>query len=199
MIGSFTFENLPCRVVFGSGTLSAAKAEIERLGGKRALVLTTPHQEAEGMRLGSSLGSLYAGIFSGATMHTPVEATDRAIAVMKKCGADCVIALGGGSTTGLGKALALRTGVNQLCIPTTYAGSEMTPILGETKDGLKTTVRDPAVLPETVIYDVDLTLTLPVGLAVSSGINAIAHAVEALYARDTNPVTSLKAQQRLSD
>ncbi|MGY4236691.1 maleylacetate reductase [Bradyrhizobium sp. USDA 4449] len=195
MIGSFTFENLPCRVVFGSGTLGAAKAELERLGGKRALVLTTPQQEAAGKALGAALGPLYAGLFPGATMHTPVEITERAIAAMKDCGADCVVALGGGSTTGLGKALALRTGVNQLCIPTTYAGSEMTPILGQTENGLKTTVRDNAVLPETVIYDVDLTMTLPVGLTATSGINAIAHAVEALYARDTNPVTSLMAEE----
>jgi alcohol dehydrogenase class IV len=195
MIGSFTFENLPCRVVFGSGTLSAAKAEIERLGGKRALVLTTPQQEAQGAKLGSALGPFYAGLFAGATMHTPVEVTEQALAAMKACDADCVVSLGGGSTTGLGKALALRTGVNQLCIPTTYAGSEMTPILGETKDGLKTTVRDNAVLPETVIYDVDLTLSLPVGLAATSGINAIAHAVEALYARDRNPVISLMAEE----
>jgi alcohol dehydrogenase class IV len=195
MIGSFTFENLPCRVVFGSGTLSAAADEIRRLGGSRALVLTTPQQEAEGRKLGSSLGALFAGIFSGATMHTPVEVTERALAAMKECDADCVVSLGGGSTTGLGKALALRTGVNQLCIPTTYAGSEMTPILGETKDGLKTTVRNTAVLPETVIYDVDLTLSLPAGLAATSGINAIAHAVEALYARDRNPVISLMAEE----
>jgi maleylacetate reductase len=195
MIGSFTFENLPCRVVFGSGTLSAAKAEIERLGGKRALLLTTPQQEAQGAKLGSALGPFYAGIFAGATMHTPVEVTDQALAAMKACDADCVVSLGGGSTTGLGKALALRSGVNQLCIPTTYAGSEMTPILGETKDGLKTTVRSNDVLPETVIYDVDLTLSLPVGLAATSGINAIAHAVEALYARDRNPVISLMAEE----
>ena len=195
MIGSFTFDNLPCRVVFGSGTISAAKAEIERLGGKRALVLTTPQQEAEGAKLGAALGSLYAGIFSGATMHTPIEVTEQALAAMKACGADCVVSLGGGSTTGLGKALALRTGVNQLCIPTTYAGSEMTPILGETIDDLKTTVRDNAVLPETVIYDVDLTLSLPASLAAASGINAIAHAVEALYARDRNPVISLMAEE----
>ena len=195
MIGSFTFENLPCRVVFGSGTLSAAKAEIERLGGRRALVLTTPQQETQGAKLGSALGPLYAGIFTGATMHTPVEVTEQALAAMKACDADCVVSLGGGSTTGLGKALALRTGVNQLCIPTTYAGSEMTPILGETKDGLKTTVRSNDVLPETVIYDVDLTLSLPVGLAATSGINAIAHAVEALYARDRNPVISLMAEE----
>jgi alcohol dehydrogenase class IV len=195
MIGSFTFENLPCRVVFGSGTLSAAKAEIERLGGKRALVLTTPQQEAQGAKLGSALGPFYAGLFAGATMHTPVEVTEQALAAMKACDADCVVSLGGGSTTGLGKALALRTGVNQICIPTTYAGSEMTPILGETKDGLKTTVRSNDVLPETVIYDVDLTLSLPAGLAATSGINAIAHAVEALYARDRNPVISLMAEE----
>jgi len=195
MIGSFTFETLPCRVVFGSGTLATAGAEIERLGGKRVLVLTTPQQEAEGARLGAALGPLYAGLFAGATMHTPVEVTERALAAMRACGADCVVSLGGGSTTGLGKALALRTGVNQLCIPTTYAGSEMTPILGQTENGLKTTVRDSAVLPETVIYDVDLTLSLPAGLTVTSGINAIAHAAEALYARDSNPVTSLMAEE----
>ncbi|WP_027555427.1 maleylacetate reductase [Bradyrhizobium sp. Cp5.3] len=195
MIGSFTFDNLPCRVVFGSGTLAAAKAEVERLGGKRALVLTTPQQETQGKSLGTALGPLYAGLFPGATMHTPVEVTVQALAAMKACDADCVVSLGGGSTTGLGKALALRTGVNQLCIPTTYAGSEMTPIVGQTENGLKTTVRDAAVLPETVIYDVDLTLTLPASLAATSGINAIAHAVEALYARDTNPVTSLMAEE----
>ncbi|MCK1546586.1 maleylacetate reductase [Bradyrhizobium sp. 147] len=195
MIGSFTFESLPCRVVFGSGTLASVKAEVERLGGKRALVLTTPQQEAQGKSLGAALGPVYAGLFSGATMHTPVEVTERALAAMKACEADCVVSLGGGSTTGLGKALALRTGVNQLCIPTTYAGSEMTPIVGQTENGLKTTVRDAAVLPETVIYDVELTLTLPASLAVTSGINAIAHAVEALYARDANPVTSLMAEE----
>jgi maleylacetate reductase len=195
MIGSFTFENLPCRVVFGSGTLSAAADELQSLGAKRALVLTTPQQEAQGRKLGLSLGPLFAGIFPGATMHTPVEVTERALAAMKECGADCVVSLGGGSTTGLGKALALRTGINQLCIPTTYAGSEMTPILGETKDSLKTTVRSNDVLPETVIYDVDLTMSLPPGLAVTSGINAIAHAVEALYAHDRNPVISLMAEE----
>jgi maleylacetate reductase len=194
VIGNFTFEALPCRVVFGSGTSSAAAAEIERFGGSRALVLTTPPQEHKGRKLGATLGSLFAGIFPGAVMHTPVEATERALVALKECDADCVVALGGGSTTGLGKALALRTGVNQLCIPTTYAGSEMTPVLGETTDGLKTTVRNLAVLPETVIYDVDLTLSLPPHLAATSGVNAIAHAAEALYARDGNPVITLMAE-----
>jgi alcohol dehydrogenase class IV len=194
-IGSFTFENLPCRVVFGTGTSGTAKAEVERLGGKRALVLTTPHQAAQGMKLAGDLGPLLAGIFDGATPHTPVEVTELALTMMKDCDADCVVSVGGGSTIGLGKALALRTGVNQLCIPTTYAGSEMTPILGETRDGQKTTSRDNAVLPETVIYDMELTLSLPASLSVTSGINAIAHAVEALYARDKNPITGLMAEE----
>lgn len=195
MAGPFTFENLRCRVVFGSGTLAGTADELQRLGAKRALVLTTAQQEAQGRKLGSTLGPLFAGIFSDATMHTPVEVTERALAILRQCNADCVVSLGGGSTTGLGKALSLRTGVKQLCIATTYAGSEMTPILGETKDGLKTTVRTNDVLPETVIYDVDLTLSLPASLTATSGINAIAHAVEALYARDTNPVISLMAEE----
>ena len=195
MTDPFVFDRIPVRVVFGSGTLGAIPDELQRLGAKRALVLTTPQQEAEGRKLGASLGALFAGVFSGATMHTPLEVTDRAMAAMKEAQADCVVSLGGGSTTGLGKALALRTGVNQLCIPTTYAGSEMTPILGETRDGLKTTVRTMDVLPETVVYDVDLTLTLPPGLTATSGMNAIAHAVEALYSQDRNPIISLMAEE----
>jgi alcohol dehydrogenase class IV len=134
-----------------------------------------------------------AGVFPGAVMHTPVEVSQRATALANETGADCTVALGGGSTIGLGKAIALRTDLPQICIPTTYAGSEMTPILGETADGQKTTQRSDKVLPEAVIYDVDLTLTLPPALSATSGINAIAHAVEALYAQDRNPVISLMA------
>ena len=118
-------------------------------------------------------------------MHTPVEVTERAMASDgANMAADGLVAVGGGSTTGLGKAIALRTDLPQIVVPTTYAGSEMTPILGETEDGLKTTQRTPKVLPEVVIYDVDLTLTLPARISATSGINAIAHAVEALYAQD---------------
>lgn len=194
MIDTFTYEALPIRVRFGRGTLAEAGAEVARLGAKRALVLTTPQQRAEGEKLAAQLGDLSAGLFAGATMHTPVEVTEKALQTLRATGADCVVALGGGSTTGLGKALALRTGVKQLVIPTTYAGSEMTPILGETQDGRKTTQRSLDVLPETVIYDVDLTVSLPPALSATSGVNAIAHAVEALYAKDRNPVISLMAE-----
>jgi alcohol dehydrogenase class IV len=108
---------------------------------------------------------------------------------------DCVVAIGGGSTTGLGKAIALRTDLPQIVLPTSYAGSEMTPVVGQTSGGIKTTQSSPKILPEAVIYDVDLTMTMPPGLSATSGINAIAHAVEALYARDRNPVISLMAQE----
>jgi len=124
-----------------------------------------------------------------------MEVARKARALAASLGADACVAVGGGSTIGLGKAIALEFGTPIIAVPTTYAGSEMTPILGETRDGLKTTVRDPAVLPETVIYDVDLTLSLPPRLAATSGINAIAHAAEALYARDGNPVIALMAEE----
>lgn len=195
MIEPFTFGGLPTRVIFGVGTISHAAEEIERLGAKRAVVLTTPQQKRDGEELGVRLGLGFAGAFNEATMHTPEDVTERALSVVHELRADCVVSFGGGSTTGLGKAIALRTGLNQLCIPTTYAGSEMTAILGETRHGIKTTVKDRAVLPETVIYDVNLTTTLPAGLTATSGINAMAHAVEALYARDRNPVISLMAAE----
>jgi hypothetical protein len=120
-------------------------------------------------------------------MHTPVGVTDDAMARVKDWRIDGLVALGGGSTIGLGKAIAMRTDLPQLVIPTTYAGSEATPILGETEHGRKTTRRDARILPEVIVYDVDLTYTLPVDLSVTSGINAIAHAIEALYARDRKP------------
>jgi maleylacetate reductase len=124
--------------------------------------------------------------------------SERAVAHARALGADGVVAIGGGSTTGLGKAIALRTDLPQIVVPTSYAGSEMTSILGETRDGLKTTQTTPKVLPETVIYDVELTLGLPVGLTVTSAINCMAHAVEALWAPDGNPVTSVMAGEAVS-
>ena len=195
---AFTYTCLPSRVVFGAGALIRLREEIERLGCRRALVLSTPPREVATRATASRLlGELAADVFAGAVMHTPVEVTARAVAAARAVDADCTVAIGGGSTVGLGKAIALRSGLKQVVVPTTYAGSEMTPILGQTENGAKTTLRSPAVLPETVIYDVDLTLGLPVPLSVTSGLNAVAHAVEALYAEDRNPITSLMAQEAI--
>ncbi|HUH87965.1 MAG TPA: maleylacetate reductase [Pusillimonas sp.] len=191
----FIYEALPTRVVFGNGKLAALPDEIKRLGAGRALVLSTPAQAEWAQQVADVLGDQCAGIFSEAAMHTPVDVTLRAMQQVQALKADCVIGLGGGSTIGLGKAIALRTGLPQIAVPTTYAGSEMTPILGQTENGVKTTLRDAVVLPKAVIYDVSLTLSLPAALSATSGLNAMAHAVEALYAQDRNPIVSLMAEE----
>jgi len=191
----FVYDGLPCRVIFGSGTLKQVADEIGRLGVKRALVLSTPEQERAARDLAASLGTLAVGVFAQATMHTPTDVTEAALREMHASGADCTVALGGGSTIGLGKAIALRTDVPQIAVPTTYAGSEMTPIIGETTGGKKTTQRTLKVLPEVVVYDVDLTLSLPANLSVTSGMNSVAHAVEALYAENRNPIISMMAEE----
>lgn len=199
MIEPFVYQPLPVRVIFGAGTVAQVAAELERIGARRALVLSTPGRaEAQAQTIAASLGDHAAGVFAGAVMHTPVVVTERALAVVEERAADALVAIGGGSTTGLAKAIALRTDLPQIVLPTTYAGSEMTPILGETGDGRKTTRQDPRILPEIVIYDVELSLDLPVAVAAVSGINAIAHAVEALYARERNPVTSLMAEDGIA-
>ena len=160
-------------------------------------MLATPRQTDLVAGIREMIGERFAGIFTGAVMHTPVEVTERAMETVHDVRADCLVAIGGGSTTGLGKAIALRTDLPQIVLPTSYAGSEMTPVVGQTSGGIKTTQSSPKILPEIVIYDVDLTMTMPPKLSATSGINAIAHAVEALYARDRNPVISLMAQESI--
>src|SRR5215475_11889632 len=192
---SFAYTQLPGRVVFGAGSVAQLVPEIERLGAKRALVLSTPEQRASAQDIAQRLGDRCAGIFDRAVMHVPIETAREARAEAQRLQADCGVAIGGGSTTGLGKAIALESSLPILAIPTTYAGSEMTPIYGVTEGGQKKTGRDARVLPRTVIYDPALTVGLPVGLSATSGMNAIAHAVEGLYAQDSNPVMSLMAEE----
>ena len=191
---AFEYNALPTRVVFGCGTISQVKEEVQALGASRAMVITTAQQQESGTQMLELLGEVGAGLYSGAAMHTPVSTTEDAMRHLSEIGADCLVAVGGGSTIGLAKAIALRTNLPQVAVPTTYAGSEATPILGETKDGIKTTQRGPKILPETIVYDVDLTLSLPANLTVTSGLNAIAHAVEGLYSREANPMISLLAE-----
>lgn len=189
----FVYQSAPGRIVFGSGSIREVAEEIRRLGCSSALLLSTPFQKPDIDALAETLGDLAAGTFPDAAMHTPVETTERAMEVYAATGADCVLAYGGGSTIGLGKAIAWRNDAPQLVVATTYAGSEVTDILGQTEGGEKTTVRDLKIRPETVIYDADLTVGLPVPMSVASGLNAMAHAVEAVYAPDANPITSLMA------
>jgi alcohol dehydrogenase class IV len=192
---AFTYQAAPTRVVFGAGALRSLAEEIDRLGARRALVLSTPEQAASADHVARLLGDRAAGIFARAAMHVPIETARAARDEAARLGADCAVAIGGGSTTGLGKAIALESAMPILAVPTTYAGSEMTGIWGITEAGLKKTGRDDRVRPRTVIYDPELTLTLPYALTVTSALNAIAHAAEGLYAHDGNPVVALMAEE----
>ncbi|KAM0753953.1 iron-containing alcohol dehydrogenase [Meredithblackwellia eburnea MCA 4105] len=202
---AFTYNALPARVIFGFGTISQVAAEVKALGCSKALVLTTPHQIETGEQVKASLGDLAVGHYTNATMHTPMSVTLDALAEAKKLDVDVVVAVGGGSTIGLGKALALHSDgkIKQIAIPTTYAGSEATPIIGQSETDaqgqtLKTTQKTIKVLPQTIIYDIDYTMTLPPQMTVTSALNSIAHAVEALYAQEANPVHSSLAEQGIT-
>jgi maleylacetate reductase len=191
----FVYQALPARVIFGAGSLAHLPAEVDALGLKRVLVLCTPYQRDDAAKIAEMLGARSVGIYDQATMHVPIELAERARAHVKEHRVDGMVTVGGGSTTGLAKAIALTTGLPTVAVPTTYAGSEMTPIWGLTVGDEKTTGRDLKILPRTVIYDPTLTVTMPPMLSATSGMNAIAHCVEALYAENANPIMSLMAEE----
>jgi maleylacetate reductase len=207
----FVYSTRATRVVFGAGSLDRLSEELDELGIRRALVLCTPEQRALAERVSGIGGARCHAIFDRAVMHVPVETAEAGVKAARECGADGLVAAGGGSTLGLAKAIALETSLPIVAIPTTYAGSEVTSIYGLTygmtqglthgmTSGLKAgnekkTGKSHRVLPRTVIYDANLTLTLPVELSATSGLNAIAHAAEGLYAQDSNPVMSMFAEE----
>ena len=184
------------RVTFGAGSIAKLPDEVRRVGGSKALVISMPAEARFAEEAHQRLGALSAGVYTGVTsQHVPVEMLKIAAAHARQAGADCYVVIGGGSTVGVGKGIALETGLPIVAVPTTYAGSEMTPIYGITEGGVKKTGKDRKVMPKSVIYDVNLTLTLPPHIAAPSGMNALAHCVEALYAEDANPIVSLLAEE----
>ncbi len=195
MSRAFTYTALPMRVRFGAGSLAALPDEVAALGLTRVLVLCSPEQEDTGEQVAAALGDRAAGVLAEARVHVPVEVAARARDRARELGADGCVAVGGGSAVGLGKAIALAHGLPVIAVPTTYAGSEMTPVWGLTEAGEKRTGRDPRVLPVSVVYDPELTLGLPAAMSATSGVNAVAHAVEALYAPDASPIVSLMAEE----
>ena len=189
----FTFNSLPWNIVFANGAIRRLPEEMTKLGLKRALVLSTPEQTAHAELVGELLGDHAVGQFSQAKMHVPLDTVDAAMQQVQACDADCSVAVGGGSTTGLGKALALKIGLPNIVIPTTYAGSEMTNVWGMTEDGTKQTGRDNIVVPTLTIYDPELTLGLPAAISGPSGINAMAQAVVNVTAAKPNPIITALA------
>jgi alcohol dehydrogenase class IV len=193
----FVYEALPGRVLFGAGIRAKVGEELERLGIERAIVLSTPEQSTLAGEFANLIGARAAIVYPGAAQHTPTSVTESALQAAHSVNADGCLAVGGGSTIGLAKAIALRTDLPQVAVPTTYAGSEMTPIIGQTENGRKTTQRTLKVLPETVIYDPQLTRTMPSFISGPSSLNAVAHAVEALYAEQGNPIISMMAEESI--
>ena len=191
----FILDQPAYRVIFGVGSLDRLADEVGRVGATRALVVSTPAEIRYAENAARRLGRVAAGTFTGAAMHHPIEVVHAARQRAKEVAADCCVTIGGGTATGTGKLIALETGMPVIAIPTTYAGSEMTPIYGVTEGGVKKTGRDRKVLPRTVIYDPALTVSLPPQISGPSGVNAMAHSVEALYAHDGNPIVTLMAAE----
>jgi maleylacetate reductase len=183
----FAYDQLPVRVVFGPGSLDRLPEEVARLGVQRAMILSTPGHRGWADETAARLRTLAAGVFPQAVMHVPMETARAALAQARNWAADGVVAIGGGSTIGLAKAIALESSLPILAVPTTYSGSEMTPIYGLSEGGRKRTGRDPKVLP----------LSLPARVTATSGMNAIAHCVEGLYSATANPLSSLLAAEAI--
>lgn len=189
----FTYDAIGGRVVFGVGSRADLRAELDALGAKSVLVVASEQEDALADDIEGLLGDLVAGRFRDVVQHVPVPRAEAARAATVDAGADTVVTIGGGSATGFGKAIALETDICLVAVPTTYAGSEMTTIWGLSKGGDKRTGRDPRVKPDLVVYDPELTLSLPPAIAGPSGMNALAHCIEALYGPGANPVVSLMA------
>jgi maleylacetate reductase len=190
---AFTYDAIPGRVVFGVGTRRTIADEARALGARRVLVVASGYEDAIADELHSALGDLAVGRFADVVQHVPVGKAQDAIALARELDADTIVTAGGGSATGFGKAIALELDVKVIAVPTTYAGSEMTTIYGLTDGDHKQTGKSARVKPHVVIYDPELTLTLPPAIAGPSGMNALAHCVEALYGPGANPVISLVA------
>ncbi len=193
----FTYDTHEVRVVFGTGKLVTVAEEIERRGWHRAMLLTTPGRVADRGDLLTLLGARLAGEFNGARLHVPVEVVVEARKALDRFSPDSLLAFGGGSAIGLGKALAYETKLPLAAIATTYSGSEMTAVWGNSDGRMKRTFRNAEVAPRLVLYDPELTYGLSPAVSAASGMNAIAHCVEAEYAPEANPVTSFFAMEGL--
>jgi maleylacetate reductase len=186
----FTHDAPAQRVVFGAGAIARVADEAARLGLSRLLVISTP---GSGARLGAGvselLGARSAGLHAQAVIHVPRGVAETGLAAARALQADGLVAAGGGSAIGLAKIIARDTGLPIIALPTTYSGSEATPIWGTSEGERKTTGRDPKVVPRTIIYDPDLTLALPPAVTAASAMNAMAHCVEGLWVAERTPMT----------
>ncbi|MGW3127424.1 maleylacetate reductase [Streptomyces sp. NPDC001076] len=190
----FTHQTLPQRVVFAAGTSPAAvAAEVEAQGASRAVLIASDREKELADPIAERIPVVLR--HEEVVMHVPVEVARRARRAATDSGADILVSVGGGSTTGLAKAVALTTGLPIVAVPTTYAGSEATDVWGLTDGETKTTGIDARVLPASVVYDAALLTTLPGELTVASGLNALAHCVDSMWGPRADPIDRALAQE----
>lgn len=196
---AFDYTSLPMKIRFGVDAFAALPEEAARLGMRRILMIGMPDARSvsEIQRFAAVLGEHVGAVFSDAAVHVPVETLNDCIRVCSAASADGIVAVGGGSAIGLGKLVSAATSLPMIAIPTTYSGAEMTPVNAVTENGVKAQRRDEAMLPKVVIYDPALTTSLPLAISSASIMNAMAHAIEAIYAPDSNPIVRLVALESI--
>jgi maleylacetate reductase len=198
MVPAFVYYAPTQRVVFGAGSLGRLAEELERIDRHRVLVVTTPGGGARlGARLVALLGARAVGLHAEAVIHVPRSVAEAGLAAARERSADGLVAVGGGSAIGLAKIIARDSGLPIIAVPTTYSGSEATPIWGTTEGERKITGRDARVIPRTIIYDPELTLELSPAVTAASAMNAIAHCVEGLWVAERTPASMAFATEAM--
>jgi maleylacetate reductase len=190
---SFTRDTLPGRIVFHEGALNDVRDELQRLGAQRVMLIVAEYDHHLAQQAQRAVADRLHMVWDEIRQHVPRELAERASTAATAKDIDALVTVGGGSTIGLGKAVAVNTGLPLVCVPTTYSGSEMTPIYGLTSDNDKKTARDARALPKVVIYDPRLLVTLPPDAVGPSAMNALAHCAEALWAPGPDPITNALA------
>jgi maleylacetate reductase len=193
----FIYDVAPARVIFGVGAFSRLREEVERLDAKRPFFISTPGRRKDAEQSARDLTGMTAAVHAEAVMHVPIATVLKARDAALGHRSDSIVAYGGGSAIDTSKAVGLELGLPIIAVPTTYGGSEVTPFYGYTEGGIKKGKRDRRMLPKTVIYDPALTVSLPGKVSGPSGMNAIAHSVEGLYARNANPIMALLAEESI--
>ncbi|HEX7161492.1 MAG TPA: maleylacetate reductase [Trebonia sp.] len=190
----FVHDTLPQRVAFGSGAAAAnLTSEIGSLGATRVMLIAAAAEAHLADTVAKDIP--VAVLHDDVVMHVPVDVAERAREAAARHDVDVLVSVGGGSTTGLAKAVAMTTGLPIVAVPTTYAGSEATPVWGLTEGAKKTTGVDQRVLPKVIVYDAALTMSLPVEMSVASGLNALAHCVDSMWAPNADPINAAFAAE----
>jgi maleylacetate reductase len=185
------------RVLLGAGRRGDLLSELEARGTRSVLVIGGGHADDVVETLLDAFGDASVRLVKNVRQHVPVADVEATVALVDAAGIDTVVAIGGGSAIGLGKAVARDRDVTLAAVPTTYSGSEMTAIWGVSDGTVKRTGRDPSARPSLVIYDPALTVGLPAAVTAASAFNALAHCVEALWVDDRTPATTARSVEAI--